>query len=459
MVIRIENLDIKRNGDPCTMPEACTLKQLFDVLNLDYSKFCSSMRDRQYVTIAFGANAVLLNKYDFVFKKNGFDAIASVHSTMFTDKAMKLFANSDIKINADCYQNAKKGEENKMQIKFFNLEDGEEEALKHDINYAIHAGVNRTISWIDLCQRFLNINPFKLWEIVENIFGNKGFTKIHRKNFSIFKLVVRVTYEINCKTDETIFLADIPTDVFVNADGVELPDFAVDVEKFRENTTEDNMNMVYKQGSGYYADTDEFHCITKATNPSSVPDILKIEFFDQGLPTIKVTFVDHTHTTATCKENDVFDFDIGLGICLAKRAIGPKFNRMIEKAHKLYIRQKEAKLKVAMDHEEEAKREIRKAQKKAQKTARKEAEWRQEQIDILAQAIKKAHEDSGSEEVTHKDVFKIAASMIKKADDRKDRNKRILELRARGKTYKEIARELHVSKSTIGEVIREANKQ
>ena len=314
-----------------------------------------------------------------------------------------------------------------MEIRFVNVSDYRITKLKDYISE------QSTPSYSVICNR-LGVDGGQLWDILQKtgrvITGTSMFGKI---------VSVQI---INCHDVTIRFVSRCYTRENNNV--------VVDVEKFREATMEDD------EMKNRYMD---FPKVSKATNPTSVPDILKVEFFDQGLPTIKVTFFDGTHTTATCKENDVFDFDVGLGICLAKRAVGPKFNRMIEKAHKLYIRQKEAKLKAAMEHEEKAKREIRKAQKKVQKTARKEAEWRQEQIDILAQAIKKAREDSGSEEVTHKDVFKIAASMIKKADDRKDRNKKILELRAQGKTYKEIAKELHVSKSTIGEVIREANKQ
>lgn len=190
----------------------------------------------------------------------------------------------------------------------------------------------------------------------------------------------------------------------------------------------------------------------------NVPAIMKVELFEDGLATIKVTFVDDSSTTATCSVNDEFDFDVGVGICIAKRALGNQFNKLIEKAGKIYEKQILEEHKKSMEEAEKAKREKRKAEKRLKKIARREEEWRQEQIDILAAAIKKAREETGSEEVTHKDVFKIAAHMVKQSHERDERNKKILELHEAGKRNAEIAREVGVSKTTVGRVLRDSNK-
>ena len=76
----------------------------------------------------------------------------------------------------------------------------------------------------------------------------------------------------------------------------------------------------------------------KMTVTKNVPPIKHVEFFSDGLPTIKMTFIDDTHTEATCHGDDHFSFEVGLGICIAKRAMGNDFNKLIHKAVKIYDR-------------------------------------------------------------------------------------------------------------------------
>ena len=144
-------------------------------------------------------------------------------------------------------------------------------------------------------------------------------------------------------------------------------------------------------------------CVSKRKDTGNwtqgLPAIKKIETYNDRV--VKVTFIDDTFTKSVCSENDHFDEDVGITICCMKRLFGKDGNRMyndmIRKAHKVIDennKKKEAEAK------EEAERKL-KAKKAAGKKAAKKLLKKQEQIDIQAQAIIKAHrmlEDEQREE-------------------------------------------------------------
>lgn len=182
---------------------------------------------------------------------------------------------------------------------------------------------------------------------------------------------------------------------------------------------------------------------------SVIPKITDVEVFDDGLITVKITFADGTHTTATCSENDDFDFEVGIGICIGKRALGSKFNSMVDKAVKLYTKTQEEKLKKSVEEIEELKRAIHKEQKRVERIKRREERERQETIDILAEAIKKAHETGGETE---------EAAVIQRFADKVSRDKAILKLREEGHSFADISRKVGCSAKTVTRVVRDKNK-
>lgn len=144
-------------------------------------------------------------------------------------------------------------------------------------------------------------------------------------------------------------------------------------------------------------------CVSKRKDTGNwiegLPAIKKIETYNDRVT--KVTFIDDTFTKSVCSENDHFDEDVGITICCMKRLFGKDGNRMyndmIRKAHKVIDennKKKEAEVK------EEAERKLRAKKAACNKAARKLLK-KQEQIDIQAQAIIKAHrmlEDEQREE-------------------------------------------------------------
>lgn len=128
-------------------------------------------------------------------------------------------------------------------------------------------------------------------------------------------------------------------------------------------------------------------------NKNAIERIMVIKDSKTGLDHgVKVWFKDGTYTQAVCQGDDKFDFDTGITICMMKKILGGKqngnyaYNKMIRDVRKKYK---------DMCVEDEKQKEIeamieRKRAKRAKKKLAKEARKRQEKIDILAEAIKKA---------------------------------------------------------------------
>lgn len=117
-------------------------------------------------------------------------------------------------------------------------------------------------------------------------------------------------------------------------------------------------------------------------------DITDIQIYNNKV--VKVVFSDVTFTKAVCGENDHFDLDIGITICVIKKMAGKNghkwYNNLIRKAHKV------------MEENEEAENKVKEFQASVKETRKKEQERRkagkekakQEQIDIHSETILKA---------------------------------------------------------------------
>ena len=102
----------------------------------------------------------------------------------------------------------------------------------------------------------------------------------------------------------------------------------------------------------------------------SAGDVRKVETYNDRV--VKVTFGDGSFTKSVCSENDKFDLDVGITICLMKRMLGKdgnkKYNNAIRRIHKIMEdnlkAKEEEKAQKAKIKEENRKRNERRAEGK-----------------------------------------------------------------------------------------------
>lgn len=123
------------------------------------------------------------------------------------------------------------------------------------------------------------------------------------------------------------------------------------------------------------------------------PKPVKVETYNDRV--VKVTFEDGTFTKSVCSDNDTFDLDVGITICILKRVMGKDghklYNNMMRDIHKIMDENEKDKEK-ARKEKAERKAKQRKTELKA---AAKKAKARQEQIDIQKTAFVEALRVSG----------------------------------------------------------------
>ena len=176
-------------------------------------------------------------------------------------------------------------------------------------------------------------------------------------------------------------------DIFIEAD--KMPRiYKMEGETNMGEHVYDPADMFFRQSCGY-SGARYLHPV------NNLPTIARVEFFSDGLPTVKVTFIDGSWTTAVCHEEDSFSFETGIGICIAKRALGKNFNKMIRKGKKVYERgvQRLIQEKAAKAEEEaRAKRKLKKAEDRRERR-------RAKRIEELAEAMRRAQvKEEASEE-------------------------------------------------------------
>lgn len=125
-----------------------------------------------------------------------------------------------------------------------------------------------------------------------------------------------------------------------------------------------------------------------------IPAVKKVETYNQRV--VKVTFIDDTFTKSVCSENDHFDIDVGITICLMKRFLGTNsddatrhYNKLINHVHE--VMDKNDKDKLAAQAQKSA--DKAKKRKIELKKAAKKLKAKEEQIDIQKQAIIRAHQE------------------------------------------------------------------
>lgn len=114
-------------------------------------------------------------------------------------------------------------------------------------------------------------------------------------------------------------------------------------------------------------------------------DIADIQVYNNKV--VKVVFSDGTFTKSVCGENDTFDLDIGITICVIKKMAGKDghrwYNNMIREAHAV-MEERAAEKALFAKIGAERKARIKKEQEK-RKAGREKA--KQEQIDIHSEAF------------------------------------------------------------------------
>ena len=127
-----------------------------------------------------------------------------------------------------------------------------------------------------------------------------------------------------------------------------------------------------------------------------LPKISNIEMYNDRV--VKVTFDDGSFTKSVCQENDIFDLDVGITICLIKKMLdtgkgdGTRvYNDIIRDAHKLINDKENEKIEKQMEKEKEKK----KAHKVMMKKQAKKMKAKEEAIDIQKQAFVRALQETG----------------------------------------------------------------
>lgn len=133
---------------------------------------------------------------------------------------------------------------------------------------------------------------------------------------------------------------------------------------------------------------------TKKFYKAFFPDMVQnVEFLPkQSDPkVVKMTFYDGTVITAAAQDGDEFNAEYGMSMCILKYIWGGSgYNTFFRKWMKVDKKRKADAEAAKIKAEQDAEKAKRKKEKNDARRAKKEAEEREDLIDILASAIKKA---------------------------------------------------------------------
>lgn len=125
-------------------------------------------------------------------------------------------------------------------------------------------------------------------------------------------------------------------------------------------------------------------------------EITDIEMYNDRV--VKVTFDDGSFTKSVCQENDIFDLDVGITVCLMKKMLddgkgnGTRiYNDIIRDAHKLINDKENEKIEKQIEKDKRKK----KAHKVMMKKQAKKLKAKEEAIDIQKQAFVRALQETG----------------------------------------------------------------
>lgn len=134
----------------------------------------------------------------------------------------------------------------------------------------------------------------------------------------------------------------------------------------------------------------------KKSKPVKSVEIANIEMYNDRV--VKVTFDDGSFTKSVCQENDIFDLDVGITVCLMKKMLdtgkgdGTRiYNDIIRDAHKLINDKENEKIEKQLEKEKLKK----KAHKAMMKRQAKKLKAKEEAIDIQKLAYIRAMQETG----------------------------------------------------------------
>lgn len=146
----------------------------------------------------------------------------------------------------------------------------------------------------------------------------------------------------------------------------------------------------------YTHDEIEKMMLAYTYKPAKTFTISNIEMYNDRV--VKVTFNDGSFTKSVCQENDIFDLDVGITVCLIKKMLddgkgnGTKiYNDLIRGAHKLIEDKENEKIREQLEKEKHKK----KARKTQMKRQAKKLKAKEEAIDIQKLAFIRAMQETG----------------------------------------------------------------
>ena len=127
-----------------------------------------------------------------------------------------------------------------------------------------------------------------------------------------------------------------------------------------------------------------------------VPEKLKIKDIKILIPNkvVEVTFSDNSIEKAICHENDKFDLERAITVCIAKHFLGgsSKYNNFVEKGIKLFNNKVKAEEDAKKEQERNKLKWKKKHEKLMKRIAKREKEKSDARIKELAKAIMLAEE-------------------------------------------------------------------
>lgn len=127
-----------------------------------------------------------------------------------------------------------------------------------------------------------------------------------------------------------------------------------------------------------------------------IPTITDVKSIDDKV--VIVSFIDGTSEKAVLSDDDKFSLEQGISICITKKILSDHtnghgssaYNKLIDYAMKVY-KNKEKNIKAIEESEKKTKEAERKrAEKLRKKRAKRKAKLREEQIEIQAEAYRRA---------------------------------------------------------------------
>lgn len=118
-----------------------------------------------------------------------------------------------------------------------------------------------------------------------------------------------------------------------------------------------------------------------------IPDISDVKVYHN---TVVVFFADNTKTSAVLDQEDKFNLEQGISICITKKLLGENGNSLYNKLMKLALRVKKKNEDSAQKETERKKRQKERMALNAERRRQKKLKKREEQIEIQKEAYLRA---------------------------------------------------------------------